>query len=101
MRCQASELEVSIPRVNRGPYDTGGTASAWWRHRRGDDHEVVLRPSNLGLKAGVAEGVQQLIGAADDAVCSIDRGRVGDRSVRFDDIAQHEAAAFGQPLRDT
>jgi hypothetical protein len=61
----------------------------------------VLRPPNLGLKASAPEDVQQLIRAADNAPCSIQWGRLGDRSVRFYDIGEHEPSALGQPLRYT
>lgn len=70
-------------------------------HRRGNDNEVVLCPPNLGLKASMAEDVEQFIRAADNALCSIQWGRLGDRSVRFYDIGQHEPSALRQPLRDT
>jgi len=68
-------------------------------HRRGDDDQVVLRPPDLWLEAGLAEEVQELVRAADDALCPIQRGRVGNRSVRFDDISQHEPSALRQLLR--
>ena len=70
-------------------------------HQRGNDNEVVLCPPNLGLKASMAEDVQQFIRAADNALCSIQWGRLGDRSVRFYDIGQHESSALRQPLRYT
>jgi hypothetical protein len=70
-------------------------------HGRGDDNEVVLCPPNLGLEAGVTEDVQQLIGAADHAVCSIQWRRFGDGGMRLYDIGQHEPSAVGQPLRDS
>ena len=70
-------------------------------HRRGNDNEVVLCPPNLGLKASLAKDVQQFIRAADNALCSIQWGRLGDRSVRFYDIGQHEPSALRQPLRYT
>jgi hypothetical protein len=60
----------------------------------------VLRPPNLGLKAGVAEDVQQFVRTADDAVYPIERSRVGNRSVRLYYIGQHEQSVFGQPLRN-
>ena len=70
-------------------------------HRRGNDNEVVLCPPNLRLKASVAEALQQFICAADNALCSIEWGRLGDRSVRFHDIGQHEPSALGESLRHT
>ncbi len=61
----------------------------------------MLCPPNLGLKASMAEDVQQFIRTADDALCSIQWGRLGDRNVRFHDIGQHEPSPLRQPLRDT
>ena len=61
----------------------------------------MLCPSNLRLKASLAKDVQQFIRAADDALCSIQWGRLGDRSMRFYDIGQHESSALRKPLRYT
>ena len=84
----------------REPVDEGSRCRRLL-HRCGNDNEVVLCPAKVGLKASVAEDVQQFIRAADNAVCSIHWGRLGDRSVRFYDIGQHEPSALGQPLRYT
>jgi hypothetical protein len=61
----------------------------------------VLCPSDLGPEAGLTEEVQQFIRAADNALFSIQWGRLGDRSVRFYDIGQHEPSSLRQPLRHT
>ena len=66
-----------------------------------DDDEVVLRPPNRGLKAGLTKEVEQFVRAADDALCAIDRSRLGERSVRFHDIRQQEPSALRQSLCDT